>query len=168
MILYTITALLKVDFRLWVVTLKTTDFRHFLVMFAYVIPLALYFIPMAIGLHGTLRPKDGKATFAQEMVINVIVLLVGYLIVEVYYYIPLTYFAGPSNFGPLGLGLTNGLALFVLIPIIALVSTYYFRKTRRIYVGAFINILFITWYLVAANTLYGLVVHPVGFRLVLG
>jgi pimeloyl-ACP methyl ester carboxylesterase len=155
LILYTITALLNVDFRLWVVTLKTTDFRHFLVMFAYVIPLAIYFIPMAIGFHGTLRPKDGKATFGQEMIINVIILLVGYLIVEAYYYIPLTFFGGPSNFGPLGLGLINGLALFVLVPIIALVSTYYFRKTGRIYVGAFLNTLFITWYLVAANTLYG-------------
>jgi len=155
LLLSIINSLLKVDFRLWVVTLKVTDFRHFLVMFAYVIPLAIYFIPMAIGLHGTLRPKNGKATFTQEMIINVVILLVGYLIVEAYYYIPLTFFGGPSNFGPLGLGLINGLALFVIVPIIALVSTYYFHKTGKIYVGAFLNTLFITWYLVAANTLSG-------------
>ncbi len=154
LILFTIYSILNVDFRLWVVTLKVTDFRHFLVMLAYVIPLAVYFFPMAIGLHGTLRPKDGKATFKQEMLINVAILLVGYLIVEAYYYIPLTFFAGPANFGPMGLGLINALGLFVLVPIIALVSTYYFRKTGRIYVGAFINTMFITWYLVAANCLY--------------
>ncbi|MEJ2608115.1 MAG: hypothetical protein P8Z41_15800, partial [Anaerolineales bacterium] len=60
----------------------------------------------------------------------------------------------PSNFGPGGLGLINGLALFAIVPAIALVSTYYFRKTGKIYVGAAINTLFVTWYLVACNTLY--------------
>jgi pimeloyl-ACP methyl ester carboxylesterase len=156
LVLYVITELLKVDFRIWVVTLKTTDFRHLLVMFAYVIPLAIYFIPMAIGFHGTMRPKNGQASFAREMITNVIILLVGYLVVEAYYYVPLTFFAAPSNFGPKGLGIINGLALFALVPMVALVSTYYFRKTGRIYVGAFINTLFVAWYLVAANTLYGL------------
>lgn len=155
LLLYMITSLLKVDFRIWVVTLKITDFRHILVMLAYIIPLTIYFIPMAIGLHGTLRPKDGKASFAREMIINVAILLVGYLIIEAYYYIPLTFFGGLSNFGPKGLGLINGLALFVIVPAIALISTYYFRKTGRIYVGAFLNILFVTWYLVAANAMYG-------------
>jgi pimeloyl-ACP methyl ester carboxylesterase len=154
LLLTIITALLKVDFRLWVVTLKTTDFRHFLVMLAYLIPVAIYFIPMSIGLHGTLRPKNGKASFAREMIVNVIILLVGYLIVEAYWYIPLTFFNGLSNFGPKALGFINGLALFVVVPTIALVSTYYFRKTGRIYVGAFLNILFVTWYLVAANCMY--------------
>jgi len=77
---------LKVDFRSWVVTLKTMDFRHFLVMLAYIIPLSIYFIPMAIGLHGTLRPKEGKASFAREMVINVVILALGYFFVEAYYY----------------------------------------------------------------------------------
>jgi uncharacterized protein len=154
LILSVITALLKVDFRFWVVTLKTTDFRHFLVMFAYVIPLAIYFFPLAVVLHGTLRPKNGKASFAREMLVNVFMLLIGFLILEARYYIPLTFFGAPSNFGPGGLGLINGLALFAIVPAIALVSTYYFRKTGKIYVGAAINTLFVTWYLVACNTLY--------------
>ena len=154
LILYIVTALLKVDFRFWVVTLMTTDFRHFLVMFAYVIPLAIYFFPLAVVLHGTLRAKDGQASFAREMLVNVFVLLIGFLILEARYYIPLTFFGAPSNFGPGGLALINGLALFALVPAVALVSTYYFRKTGRIYVGAAINTLFVTWYLVACNTLY--------------
>jgi hypothetical protein len=155
LILAIIVDVLKVDFRAWVVTLKTMDFRHFLVMLAYIIPLAIYFIPMAISLHGTLRPKEGKASFAREMLINTVILAVGYFIVEAYYYVPLTFFGGPSNFGPKALGFINGLGLFVLVPTIALVSTYYFRKTGRIYVGAFINILFVAWYLTAANCMFG-------------
>lgn len=154
LILYTITALLMVDFRFWVLTLKTTDFRHFLVMLPYLIPIALYFIPLSIALHGTLRPEAGKASLAKEMLINVAMLLIGILVLEARYYIPLTFFGAPANFGPAALGFINGLALIALIPAVALVSTYFFRKTGRIYVGAFINTLFVTWYLVAANTLY--------------
>jgi hypothetical protein len=123
-------------------------------MFAYILPLAIYFFPLAVALHGTLRPKEGQASFAREMAVNVFMLLIGFLILEAWYYIPLTFFGAPADFGPAGLGLINGLALFALVPAIALVSTYYFRKTGRIYVGAFINTFFITWYLVAANTLY--------------
>ncbi len=154
LLLYIITSLLKVDFRFWVLTLKTTDFRHFLVMLAYVIPLAIYFVPMAIGLHGTLRPKNGQASFTREMLTNVAILTIGYLVIEAYYYIPLTFFGAPSNFGLKGLGIINALGLFALVPTIALVSTYYFRKTGRVWVGAFLNTMFIAWYLVAANTLY--------------
>ncbi len=154
LLLSVVTSLLKVDFRFWVLTLKTMDFRHFLVMLAYVIPLAIYFIPMAVGLHGTLRPKNGQASFAREMITNVVILTVGYLIIEAYYYIPLTFFGAPSNFGIKGLGIINALALFAVVPTIALVSTYYFRKTGRVWVGAFLNTLFIAWYLTAANTLY--------------
>lgn len=155
LILTIIVDVLKVDFRAWVVTLKTMDFRHFLVMLAYIIPLAIYFIPMAICLHGTLRPKEGKASFAREMVINSVILALGYFFVEAYYYIPLTFFGGPSNFGPKALGFINGLGLFVLVPTIAMISTYYFRKTGRIYVGAFINTLFVAWYMTAANCMFG-------------
>lgn len=155
LILAVIVDVLKVDFRAWVVTVKTMDFRHFLVMLAYIIPLAIYFIPMAISLHGTLRPKEGKVSFAREMVINTVILALGYFIVEAYYYVPLTFFGGPSNFGPKALGFINGLGLFVLVPMIAMISTYFFRKTGRIYVGAFINILLVAWYLTAANCMFG-------------
>jgi hypothetical protein len=154
LILYIITALLRVDFRFWVLTLMTTDFRHFLVMFFYVIPVAIYFFPLAIAIHGTVRPMGGQASFDREMIINVVMLLVGFLILEGFYYIPLTFFGAPANLGASSLRLINGFALFALIPAIALVSTYFFIKTGRIYVGGFINTLFITWYVVAANTLY--------------
>jgi hypothetical protein len=44
-----------------------------------------------------------------------------------------------------------------LLAIVAAVSTYFFRKTGRIYVGACFNTLFITFYIVAGQaTQFGL------------
>lgn len=153
-ILWLINSWLLVDFRLWVLTLKVTDLKHFFIMLAYVIPLALYFIPLSVTLHGTLRPRNGEVSVAREIVINVVVLLVGTLGLLAYYYVPLTFFGAPANFGPGGLGLINAIALIGLLPVIASISTYFYRKTGHVYVGAFINTFFITWYLVAANTIF--------------
>ena len=46
----------------------------------------------------------------------------------------------------------NYIALLALIPTVAALSTFFFRKTGHIYVGSFMCTIFITWYLVAANT----------------
>ncbi len=43
-----------------------------------------------------------------------------------------------------------------LLTMVALISTFFFKMTGRIYVGAFINALFITWIIVAGQaTQYG-------------
>lgn len=153
-ILWLINSWLLVDFRLWVLTLKVTDLQHFFIMLAYLIPVTLYFIPLSVTLHGTLRPRNGDVSVAQEMLINVFILLIGLLGLLAYYYVPLTFFGAPANFGPGGLGLINAFALIGLLPVVASISTFFYRKTGHVYVGAFINAFFITWYLVAANTIF--------------
>ncbi len=65
------------------------------------------------------------------------------------------FFGAPANFGPKGLGLINAIALLGLIPVLGYISTYFYRRTGKVYVGAFINTFFIAWYLVAANTVQG-------------
>ena len=155
-LLYLINSWLLVDARFWLITLKVTDLHHFFIMLVYVIPVAIYFVPLAIALHGTLRPNNGQVTQAREMIVNSVMLLVGLLVVLGYYYIPLEFFGAPANFGPGGLGLINAIALIGLLPVVAVISTYFFRKTGRIYVGAFILTFFITWYLVASNALFSL------------
>jgi len=144
------TAWFKVDFRFWVLTLKTTDFRHFLIMLVYVIPIGLFFVPLAAALHGTLRPSNGQASVAREMLTSIGILLVGVVGFLAFYYVPLTFMNGPA--GNQGLGMINYIALLALIPTVAALSTFFFRKTGHIYVGSFMCTIFITWYLVAANT----------------
>jgi pimeloyl-ACP methyl ester carboxylesterase len=156
-VLWLVNSWLMVDFRLWVLTLKVTDLRHFIVMLAYVIPLAIYFIPLSVVLHGTLRPKNGEASFAREMITNVVILWVGVLGLLAIFYVPLTCMGvNAPPFGGMPLGMINFIALIVLIPVIATLSTFFFRKTGHVYVGAFMCTLFITWYLVAANTLFAI------------
>jgi pimeloyl-ACP methyl ester carboxylesterase len=153
-LLWFVNSLLLVDFRFWILTLKVTDWPHFLMMLPYLIPAAIYFVPISVVLHGTLRPKNGEMSFGQEMMINVAILLVGLLGLLAYFYIPLEFFGAPATFGPGGLGLINAIALIVLLPVIAIISTFFFKKTGHVYVGAFINTLFIVWYLVAANAVF--------------
>jgi hypothetical protein len=153
-LLFLVNSLLMVDFRFWILTLKVTDYQHFYMLLAYIIPAAIYFIPISVVLHGTLRPKNGQATLAQEMLINVAILLIGLGIVLAYYYIPLEFFGAPANFGPGGLGLINAIGMLGLLPVIACISTFFYRKTGHVYIGAFINTFFIVWYLVAANAVF--------------
>ena len=44
--------------------------------------------------------------------------------------------------------------LVPLMAIIACVSTFFYHKTGKIYTGAFINALFITWYIVAGQAIH--------------
>ena len=153
-LLYLINSWLMVDARFWILTLKVTDLHHFFIMLAYVIPLALYFVPLAVALHGTLRPQNGKTSLAREMIVNIVMLLVGLVVVLGYFYIPLEFFGAPAAFGPGGLGLINAIALIALLPVVGAVTTYFFRKTGHVYVGAFMLAMFIAWYLVACNCIF--------------
>lgn len=153
-LLWLVNSLLTVDFRAWILTLKVTDWSHLLIMLPYIIPTAIYFIPISVVLHGTLRPNRGNTTFAKEALVNTAILVLGLGVVLAYFYIPLEFFGAPANFGPGGLGLINAIALVALLPVVAVISTFFFRKTGRVYVGAFVNTLFIVWYLVAANCIF--------------
>lgn len=48
-----------------------------------------------------------------------------------------------------GLGAIYYIPLLVLWPLVACLSTYYFRKTGHVYVGAFVVTLFVVWMLAA-------------------
>jgi hypothetical protein len=91
----------------------------------------------------------------KETIINIILLVLGYFIFLAYQYIPL--FAG----GTLGIKLPamslGGIVMFQYIPIFAIVgwvTTYFYRKTGHIYVGAFANAMLITWIIVAGQAIH--------------
>ncbi|MBW2559107.1 MAG: alpha/beta hydrolase, partial [Deltaproteobacteria bacterium] len=77
-------------------------------------------------------------------------LIAGYVLFLILQYAPL--FAGGTLAIPEGHLL--GIVLFQFLPIftiVALVSTYFFRKTGHIYVGSFINAMLVTWIVVAGQ-----------------
>jgi len=147
----------QTDYRFWVFAVKPLDALHFGITLGYIIPFLFYFIILGIVLHGQMRPGKPGAPLGmgKETIINIILLIVGYFIFEAYHYIPL--FAGGT------LGFTSrsaalfGIVMFQYIPIFAIVgwvSTYFYRKTGHIYVGAFVCAMLITWIIVAGQAVH--------------
>ena len=142
----------QTDFRIWVFAIKPMSFFLFRVFLGYFIPFMLFYLVLALCLHGQLRVgKDGEETsFWKEAVINILVLIIGYVVIELYNYLPL--FAGGA------LGIATGslwfIVMFQFFPIFAivgLVSTYFYRKTGHIYTGAFLSAMLVTWIVVAGQ-----------------
>lgn len=137
-----------IDFRFWVVAIKLMGSLHFQMFLGYLPFFAFFFIVLGVGLHGQLR-LGNDVSFAREALANVGLLVVGFIVLLLFQYIPL------MTGGPLPLGeplLTVVAFQFVpLLTIVGLIMTYFFRKTGTIYVGAFTSAMFITWVIVAGQ-----------------
>jgi len=144
----------KTDFRLWVLALKPMSFLHFHIMLAYLIPFAFFFVVSSVFLQGQMRQvkADGSPVgLGRAILVNAALLalpIVGMLLIQ---YIPLM---GGSPL-PLGESLLTivGIQFVPLLIIVAAISTYFYRKTGTVWTGAFINALFITWYIVAGQAI---------------
>ena len=136
------------DFRVWVVALKPMSALQLRMFFSYVVPFTAFFVVIGLVLHGQLRPVDGGGR-AAAMLRNAVVLGVGFVGLLLWQYLPLL--SGRPL--PLGEPLLTIIAFqFVfLMPIIGLISTYYFRKTGTVWTGAFVSGIFVTWYIVASQ-----------------
>jgi pimeloyl-ACP methyl ester carboxylesterase len=136
------------DARIWIFNAKPITPYHFPIILSYVIPFTLYFLMLGVTLHGQLR--SSKLSMGWEIAKNVAILAGGFVLFLLVEYIPL---------------LTGGTLLtsdqpllaivaFQFVPIyiiVAAISTYFYHKTGRIYVGAFINGILITALVVAST-----------------
>jgi pimeloyl-ACP methyl ester carboxylesterase len=141
------------DFRFWVVTFKPMDALHFRIFLSYLIPIAAFFIVLSLSMHGQLRlgGKEGKEiSQPKEMLINFAMMVIGFLVLLAIQYIP--FIAGGTLTWP-----TQSLlscVIYQLVPIftiVALVNTYFYRKTGHIYAGAFLLAILVTWSLTAGQ-----------------
>ena len=151
------TWLFQTDYRFWVFAVKPLDAFHFGVTLGYLIPFLFYFLVLGIVLHGQMRPgkSDKVMGIGKETIINIILLILGYFIFLAYHYIPL--FAGGALGIKLGSMMLAGIVMFQYIPIFAivgLVTTYFYRKTGHIYVGAFLCTMLIVWIIVAGQAVH--------------
>lgn len=147
---------LKVDFRFWVLALKPMSFLRFQIFLGYLIPFTFFFLVLSTALHGQLRVNG---SVGREMVINAVMLALGFVILLLFQYIP---FFGGGTLALAAWGIGGGEPLLTIIAIqvvplmiiIGLISTFFYHKTGKIYVGAFLNALFITWYIVAGQAIH--------------
>jgi len=142
-----------VDFRFWLFAVKPMSTIHFRSFVSFLIPFILYFIALGTVLSGQLRPTGRKGmelSLGSEMAINVGLLVLGFIGLLAFQYIPLL-MGGTLT---LRSEILFSIILFQLVPImtiVALVYTYFYRKTGHIYVGAFLCAMLVTWILVASQ-----------------
>jgi pimeloyl-ACP methyl ester carboxylesterase len=138
----------KVDFRLWILALKPLSAPQFGIFLRYIIPFCAFFLMSSIALNGQLRLPKAKAS--TRFWANMMLLAGGFVVFLAAEYLPL--FAGGTLLTPVEpLNTIVAIQFLPLMVMASLVSTYYFERTGRIYAGAFLNAIVVTWYIVAGQ-----------------
>lgn len=135
------------DFRFWVFAIKLPSALQLGIVLRYLLPLTAFFLAFEALVNGQLR-TDGRR-FRRAFATNWVAVVggfVGFLIVQ---------YGVLLSGQPLPLGeplLTIVAFQFVAVLTIATaVSTFFFRKTGRVWTGAFVNALLVTTILVAGT-----------------
>ncbi len=145
----------KVDFRWWVLALKPMNFARFWIFIKFLPPFALFAFVNALVLNGQLKAKEFKsetATTAVWMLSSAVANCLGIAILVALQLGKL--YSTQTLFFPTESLLGIVAYQFVFLTAVAgAVSAFFYRRTGSIYTGAFINALFVTWYIVAGQAI---------------
>lgn len=143
--------LFKSDYRYWIFAVKPLNALQFRIALAYVIPFIFFFLVSGTILFGQLRREHLKPGWA--MLVNVGLLVSGFIGLLLFQYVPLL--LGGTLLNPVeSLWSIIAFQFLPLMTIVGLVSSYFYRKTGHIYVGAFMSALIITWIVVASQAIH--------------
>ena len=148
--------LFKTDFRFFVFAIKLMTPLHFQIFLCYLIPFIFFCLVLGTALNGQLRLCQEGGTsipLGRAMFINLIIMIIGIIGLLVYQYIPLLS-GGTLTIPGEPLLTILGYQFIPLLGIVGLVTTYFFRKTGHIYVGAFLSAMLITWIVVAGQVIH--------------
>ncbi|MDA8424996.1 MAG: hypothetical protein M0Z80_02570, partial [Treponema sp.] len=138
----------KIDFRLWVLALKPLSSLQFGIFLRYLPPFAAFFLMSSVILNGQMRLPGAKV--ATRYWAPIMLMAGGFVVFLAAEYLPL--FAGGTLLTPSQpLNTIVADQFLPLMAIVALFSTWFFEKTGRVYAGAFVNAMFVTWYIVAGQ-----------------
>ena len=133
-----------VDVRIWNTSFRELNLVRVVRVLRYFIPFCAAYIIMSVNLYGTLRPAGGKLSVGKEMLVN--------LAIQAPWYFIWAFWLGTA-----GLERSQGLppfagsmyAFFWVVPlimaIIAVITTYFNRKTGHIYLGSFLSAWLVCW-----------------------
>ena len=137
-----------VDPRFWVVALKPMSRMQFFQFLAYLPFILAFFVLLGVTLHSQLGKRE--ASTASMMLINSTVLSIGFVVLLIAQYVPL--FAGGTLLIASQPLLTIVALQFVpLMILIGMISTWLFYRTGSVYPGAFVNGIFVCWYIIAGQ-----------------
>lgn len=141
--------LFTADFRFWVVALKPMNRIQLHEFLVYLLPFTAFFLVTGSVLHGQLRGA-GDRTGALSMLRNAMLAGGGIALLLAWQYVSL-FTTGALAIPAQALLTIVAIQFVVLLPLTALVSTWFFARTGTVYTGAFVNGLFITWLIVAGQ-----------------
>jgi len=140
----------KVDFRFWVVALKPLDLVRTKIALVYLVPFTIYFVLAMRGLHTGISVRTDSRV--AQYLSNIAVLIVGFIIFLGFQYLTLL-FTGHLFSMNESLTTVIGMQFVPLLAIVAFLSTFAWRRTGSYLPGAFINALFVTWYVVGSQAI---------------
>ncbi|MFZ4606014.1 MAG: alpha/beta hydrolase family protein [Caulobacter sp.] len=141
-------ALFKVDFRFWVVALKLFSPGQAKIALVYVLPFTAFFLIATRALHGRLSVAGDSA--ATQYASAAAAMALGFLLLLALDY-GLFFLTGrlPTDFDPLST--VVAIQFLPLMAMVALISTFTWRRTGSYAPGALICGLVVTWYVVAGT-----------------
>jgi len=143
-----------IDFRMWNEGLRLMTLSRIGSVVAYVVPFMLAYIIFSANLHGLLRPNNGTASFSKELITNILIMAPWYYVWAIWWG-PFEYLKTHPGGPPFATGFMQHW-FWALVPVMIMwtvISTYFYRKTGKVYVGAFINGLFVCWVILAEQML---------------
>ncbi len=149
----------KTDFRFYVFAVKLMSLNQFRIFLCYLIPFIVFFLISSLvntGFFSLTGKKDAEAPLWKAILLNVVLSTLGFVIFLLWQYIPL-YAGGVQADAATPNGPLYVIVAYQYIPLLAIasaVSTWFYRKTGRIYTGAFLAAMLITWIIIAGTAIH--------------
>lgn len=140
----------KIDFRFWVLALKPMSSLQLGIFLRYLIPFAAFFLISSLTLHAEYRLP--KANAWGRYFANMGIMAGGFLVFLLLEYIVL-FARGMLLNADQPLNTIVAIQFLPLMIVASIFSTWFYEKTGRVYAGAFVNALFVTWYIVAGQAI---------------
>ena len=137
-----------VDFRFYLVGLKLMSVEQMKIFAIYILPLTFYCLITMRALHASLG-VEGAGRFAQYAT-NILAFVGGFTLMIGLVYAAL-FGTGHLPSADIALFAIIGIQFVPILTILAIISTFAYRRTNSYLPGAFIAALFVTWYIVAGQ-----------------
>lgn len=146
--------LFKIDFRFWIVALKLMSIKQSFMFLIYVIPLTAFFVVALQVLHRNFSQVGMGCTSAY--LTNILALTLGFILLLAVQYGAL-WITGklidpsPAVITSIPLNTIVAIQFVPLLAMVAIISTFTWRRTASSLPGALISGIFVTWYIVAGQ-----------------
>lgn len=150
-ILFSVDAVFKTDFRLWTFAVKTFENQHVIALLKYAPLFFIYYF--VVGISVNVNTASEKYNGIKGYIVAILHFIGGLLLYLAYHY-GLLFTTGTAGYPAEALSSIVVIGLIPVLTIAAIFNRYFYRKTGNIYVGAFLNTLLMTMITLANTTIY--------------